>query len=286
MAQPRIAILTLLAMLAFAGNSLLCRLALQSTRIDAASFTTIRLASGALLLSLLSRSWRGGRVAGDSWLSALALFSYAAGFSYAYRSLSAATGALLLFGAVQATMIGRGVWMGERLASIQILGLVLALGGLLILMLPGLAAPSLSGCVLMLGAGVAWGIYSLRGRGSENPNAVTAGNFLRAAPMAAVLTLVTWNSASLDTAGIIYAVGSGTLASAAGYAIWYAVLPSYSASSAAAVQLSVPILATLGGILLLGESLSYRLAIASVAVLGGIALVVRANASDPLRPRR
>ena len=278
MARPRIAILTVLAMLAFAGNSLLCRLALQSTRIDAASFTTIRLASGALLLSLLSRSRRSGRGPGGSWLSALALFCYAAGFSYAYRSLSAATGALLLFGAVQATMIGRDVWMGERLGSGQVLGILLALGGLLSLLLPGLSAPSLSGSVLMLVAGIAWGIYSLRGRGTGNPIEVTAGNFLRAVPIAVALTLLTLDRASLDTAGLLFAVGSGALASAAGYVIWYTVLPWYSASGAAVVQLSVPIIASLGGILLLAESLTPRLVTASVAVLGGIALAIRAKA--------
>jgi len=172
-------------MVAFAGNSLLCRVALKHTSIDPASFATIRLISGAMMLWLVVRMRRGTHPSGGNWLSAIALFVYAAGFSFAYVSLPAATGALLLFGAVQATMIGHGIWTGERLKRPQLVGLVLAFGGLVGLLLPGLSAPPLYGSILMLGAGVAWGIYSLRGKGAGDPTQVTAGNFLRAVPITA-----------------------------------------------------------------------------------------------------
>lgn len=274
MSIARIVVLTSLAMIAFAGNSLLCRVALKDTGIDAASFTTIRLVSGALVLWLVARFGRSAHVGRGNWLSALALFAYAAGFSYAYVSLPAATGALLLFGAVQATMIGHGIWAGERLLRLQLVGLVLALGGLVSLLLPGLSAPPLAGSLLMLGAGVAWGIYSLRGKGAGDPIRVTAGNFLRAAPVAAALSLLMHDAASLDAAGFWYAVSSGALASGFGYAIWYSALPALKATSAATVQLSVPVIAALGGIVFLGESLTLRLVLASVAILGGIALVI------------
>jgi drug/metabolite transporter (DMT)-like permease len=261
-------------MLAFASNSLLCRVALEHTGIDAATFTTIRLISGAIMLWLVVQI-RG--VTGDgrgNGLSALALFAYAAGFSYAYVSLPAATGALLLFGAVQATMIGYGLWSGERLLKLQLVGLLLAISGLVGLLLPGISAPPLSGSVLMLGAGVAWGVYSLRGKGKGDPVRVTAGNFLRAVPVAAVLSVLMLNGASLDAAGFWCAVSSGALASGLGYAIWYTALPALKATNAATVQLSVPVIAAFGGIIFLGEPVTLRLALASVAILGGIALVI------------
>lgn len=277
----RIAALTSLAMVAFAGNSLLCRVALKHTSIDAASFTTIRLASGALVLWLIVRMSRSTASGEGNWRSALALFGYAAGFSFAYASLPAATGALLLFGAVQATMIGHGMWAGERLRGLQSVGLVLALGGLVGLLLPGLAAPPLAGSVLMLGAGVAWGIYSLRGRGGGDPTRVTAGNFLRAVPIAAALSLLLHEGASLDGAGFWYAVASGALASGIGYAVWYTALPALKSTHAATVQLSVPVIAAVGGIVFLGEPLSLRLVLASVAILGGIALVILEKRRGP-----
>ena len=263
-------------MTAFAGNSLLCRLALKHTSIDATSFTTIRLISGALVLWLVTRRYRGLQAGGGNWLSALALFFYAAGFSFAYVTLPAASGALLLFGAVQATMIGYGIWSGERLRRLQLVGLALALSGLLGLLLPGLSAPPLYGSVLMLGAGLAWGIYSLRGKGAGDPTRVTAGNFLRAAPVAIALSLFmfSFKGASLDAAGFWYAVSSGALTSGIGYAIWYAALPALKATNAATVQLSVPVIAALGGIAFLGEPITLRLGLASAAILGGIALVV------------
>jgi drug/metabolite transporter (DMT)-like permease len=288
MSYTRIIALTSLAMIAFAGNSLLCRLALKHTAIDAASFTTIRLISGALMLWLVVRLNRRTQTGRGNWLSALALFVYAAGFSYAYVSLPAAAGALLLFGAVQATMIGHGLWAGERLLKPQIAGLILAFGGLVGLLLPGLTAPPLVGTLLMLLAGVAWGVYSLRGKGAGDPTRVTAGNFLRAVPIAVTLSLVMLTGASLDTAGFCYAVASGALASGIGYAIWYTALPALKATHAATVQLSVPVIAAVGGIIFLGEPITPRLALASVAILGGIALVIlerrNANSARPIAP--
>ena len=263
-------------MIAFACNSLLCRAALRHTRIDAASFTTIRLASGAVMLWLLIRLRRGSRTGSGNWLSALALFAYAAGFSLAYVSLPASTGALLLFGAVQATMIGHGIRAGERLSRWQLVGLALALGGLVGLLLPGLSAPPLSGSLLMLGAGVAWGIYSLRGRGRGDPLGVTAGNFLRAVPVAAALSLLMSGSVlsrpdRIRLCRVVRCPGFRTrvrhlVHGAAGV---------LKATSAATVQLSVPVLAALGGIAFLGESATLRLVLASAAILGGIAMVIR-----------
>lgn len=280
MSLARVLLLTTLAMLAFAANSLLCRLALRETGIDAASFTTIRLASGALMLWLVVRLRGGsahtvGHAPYGSWASALALFAYAAAFSFAYRTLPAGAGALLLFGAVQATMIGYGLWRGERLGARQSAGMALAAAGLVGLLLPGLSAPPLQGAVLMLASGVAWGVYSLRGRGVANPAASTAGNFLRAVPFALALSLAQLSSASVDAAGAAYAVASGALASGLGYALWYGALPLLRATTAATVQLSVPVLAALGAAAFLGEAITLRLMLASLAVLGGIALVIR-----------
>lgn len=283
MSPLRTLVLTALAMAAFAGNSLLCRLALKETGIDAASFTTIRLASGALVLWAVARSTRGGQTGQGNWLSALALFSYAACFSFAYVSLPTGTGALLLFGAVQALMIGYGICSGERLRPLQLAGLALAFGGLAGLLLPGVSAPPLAGSVLMLLAGMSWGIYSLRGKGAGDPTRVTAGNFLRAAPMAAALGLLmlAFRGASLNATGVWLAVASGALTSGIGYAVWYTVVPALKATSAASVQLSVPVLAALGGIAFLGEPLTLRLVLASSAILGGIALVVLQKRAAP-----
>ena len=261
-------------MVAFAGNSLLCRAALKHTGIDAATFTTVRLISGAVMLWLVALTRRGTSAGGGNWLSAFALFGYAAGFSFAYVGLPAATGALLLFGAVQATMIGRGVWVGERLRGLQLVGLLLAFGGLVGLLLPGLSAPPLFNSVLMLGAGAAWGIYSLRGKGAGDPTKVTAGNFLRAVLIAAALSVLMFKHTSLDSTGLFYAVSSGALASGIGYAIWYTALPALKATNAATVQLSVPVISALGGIVFLGELMTLRLVLASAAILGGIALVI------------
>lgn len=274
MSRTRVSVLTLLAMIAFAGNSLLCRLALKDTRIDPASFTSVRIISGALVLWLIIRM-RGGMHRGSgSWLSALALFAYAAGFSFAYVSLPAGTGALLLFGAVQATMIGYGFWSGERLRMRQAAGIMFALGGLVGLLFPGFSAPPLLDSVSMLGAGLAWGIYSLRGKHSSEPIRTTAENFLRAVPFTVALSVAMAPWVSWDGWGVVYAMVSGALASGVGYAIWYTALKELRAIYAATVQLSVPVIAAVGGIVLLGEHLTPRLVIASIAILGGIALVV------------
>jgi drug/metabolite transporter (DMT)-like permease len=274
MTTIRVCILTALAMIAFAGNSLLCRQALKHTTIDAATFTLVRVLSGAICLWLIVQVRRGRSGKAGSWPSALALFSYAAFFSFAYLRLTAGTGALLLFGAVQATMICWALVNGERFRVLQVAGLLLAVSGLIALVFPGLSAPPFGAAALMLGAGIAWGIYSLRGKGAGDPLRTTAGNFLRAAPMAALLSVVMLRSLSLDAAGIGYAIVSGALASGVGYAIWYSALPALKASVAATVQLSVPVLAAGGGILLLGEQITLRFALASIAVLGGIALVI------------
>ncbi|MGN6113575.1 MAG: DMT family transporter [Luteimonas sp.] len=289
----RMLALTTLALVAFAANSLLCRAALAHTGIDAATFTTVRLLSGAIVLGLLA--WRRARPAppvpsaaggtrapqhgGGDWTSAAALFAYAFGFSFAYVQLPAAAGALLLFGAVQATMIGWGLWKGERLRALQIAGLVVACGGLAGLLLPGLSAPPLAGATLMVVAGVGWGVYSLRGRRAADPLRATAGNFLRAAPMALLASACFAHAAAYDAAGVGYAIASGALASGLGYAIWYTALPSLKATTAATVQLCVPVLAAAGGIAFLGEPLTLRLVAASVAILGGIALVTARRAA-------
>lgn len=274
MSLLRIAALTSMAMIAFAGNSLLCRLALKETSIDPASFTSIRLASGALILWLIVQLKRGHSEGSGNWLSAFSLFAYAAGFSFAYVSLPAGTGALLLFGAVQVTMISFGLSKGERLDGWQQVGFLLAFAGLVGLVLPGLSAPPLAGSLLMLLAGIAWGVYSLRGKGAGDATTVTAGNFLRAMPITLILTLVMSGRANLDMGGISYAVASGALASGVGYAIWYTVLPALRNTSAASVQLSVPVIAAIGGIIFLSEPLTLRLVSTSIAILGGIALVI------------
>ncbi|WP_342246513.1 DMT family transporter [Pseudomonas sp. OTU5201] len=277
MPAARTLLLTALAMLAFAGNSLLCRLALKETAIDAASFTAIRIASGALMLWLLLRLRRSPLTSTGNWRAALALFVYAAAFSYAYVQLDAGAGALLLFGAVQLCMVVFGLLRGERLNPQQALGFALATGGLVVLLLPGATAPPLVGGLLMLLAGLAWGAYTLLGRQAGVPLAATAGNFIRALPFAALLLLPFIGQLTLDLPGLIYALLSGALTSGIGYAIWYSALPGLGALQAASVQLSVPVLAAFGGALLLGETISLRLALVSLAVLGGIALVLRAK---------
>lgn len=271
----RPALLTTLAMIAFAGNSLLCRAALRDTDIDAATFTLIRIVSGAIVLALLVglRPGRPGWRAG-SWRSALALFVYAIAFSFAYNGLTTAMGALLLFGAVQASMIGIGMVRGDRPLRWQWLGIVVAFTGLVGLLLPGLSAPPIPSAALMLAAGVAWGVYSLRAKGAGDPLQATAGNFLRAVPMAVLVSLIGLANSRLDGWGVALAIASGALASGIGYAIWYTALPLLQSTTAATVQLSVPVIAALGGILLLGEPLTVRLLVAGSAILGGIGLVI------------
>jgi drug/metabolite transporter (DMT)-like permease len=276
------ALLTALALTAFAANSLLCRLALRDGSIDAASFTSIRLVSGAAALLLILLAQRE-RPAG-SWRSAAALLLYALPFALAYRRLDAGTGALVLFGAVQATMIVAGLRKGERLLPAQIAGLVAALGGLALLARPGLRAPSPEGLLLMALAGVAWGIYSLRGRVGGRPVAATAGNFLRAAPLGLLAGGVMWSSMHVSPRGALLAIVSGAVTSGVGYVVWYAALRGLSASRAAIVQLAVPALAALGGVLLLGETITGRLVGSAVLILGGVALAMRARQSAVPRP--
>jgi drug/metabolite transporter (DMT)-like permease len=267
-------------MIAFASNSLLCRAALKQTSIDAATFTFVRIVFGAIVLLLIVVVRRSKSKVEGNWISAFALFVYAAAFSFAYVDLAAGTGALLLFGAVQATMILWGFHKGERLRAIQIAGLIVALIGLVVLLLPGLSAPPLIGAILMLSAGIAWGIYSLRGKNVEDAIGATAGNFLRAFAFATSLSLILFRHAHIDLNGIGYAVISGAITSGVGYVIWYSALPGLKAASAATVQLSVPLLAATGGILLLHEPITLRYALASIAVLGGIALVILERSAD------
>ena len=271
----RTLLLTALAMLAFAGNSLLCRAALRDSQIDPASFTALRLFAGALVLWLLLYTRKRAATVPGNWAGALSLFIYAAAFSYAYLHLDAGAGALLLFGAVQLSMIAWGLLRGERLHRLQVVGLVLAAAGLVALLLPGTSTPSLSASCLMVLAGIAWGAYSLLGKGTPDPLAATAGNFIRTLPIVAVLCLVALGSLEWDSAGVVYALLSGGLTSGIGYAIWYAAMPGLAAIQAASVQLSVPLLTALAGSVLLGESLTGRLMLAGVAILGGIALVLR-----------
>lgn len=267
--------LTVLAMLAFAGNSLLCRAALRDSQIDPASFTALRLLAGALVLWLLLYLRKGAPAASGTWFGAIALFVYAAAFSYAYLHIDAGAGALVLFGAVQVSMIAWGLLRGEQLHRLQVVGLVVAVSGLSALLLPGTSGPSVSASLVMMLAGVAWGAYSLLGKGASDPLAATAGNFIRAVPIAAALCLLAFSSLEWDSAGVTYALLSGGLTSGIGYAIWYAAMPGLAAIQAASVQLSVPLITALAGSLLLGETLTGRLITAGFAILAGIALVLR-----------
>jgi drug/metabolite transporter (DMT)-like permease len=263
-------------MVAFASNSLLNRLALGQESIDAVSYTTIRLLSGALALWLIAyfqRKREGPAVRGN-WISAAMLFLYAIAFSFAYLSLSAGTGALILFGSVQVTMILAALRSGERPQLLEWLGVLLALSGLVYLVLPGLRAPSPLGSALMAMAGVAWGVYSLRGRGSRSPLADTAGNFIRAVPLVFAVRIVTLDGVHLSQSGVLLAVLSGAVASGLGYVIWYAALAGLTATRAAIVQLSVPVLAAWGGVALLAEEITLRLILAGLFILGGIALAI------------
>jgi len=284
MSRLRLAFLTAMAMLAFAANSLLCREALAKGHIDASSFTLVRVGSGALVLGVLLLIKLRRYSLGGSWLAAAALFGYAAGFSFAYVSLSAGTGALILFGAVQVTMIGFGLWRGERLSGLQIFGGIAASGGLVWLMLPGIKAPPLLGALIMFGAGICWGVYSLLGRRAQEPTIATAGNFMRAVPFAVILFLLTENAAPVTGLGVAYAVASGALASGLGYALWYAVLPTLPATRAATLQLSVPILAACGGMVFLDEVITLRFGFAAMAVLGGIALFIASKQQTQSEP--
>ena len=280
-----VAILTGAAMTGFAANSVLARAALGWGYADAPTFTLVRIATGALVLGALARrpslvavgeagSVRAAPPAGD-WIAAAALFAYAGAFSYAYLQLPAGTGALILFGTVQATMLGWGLVRGERPRAAQWLGLALAASGLVGLTFPGIAAPDPVGAALMAVAGVAWGIYSLRGRGATRPLAANAGNFLRAVPFAFALLLLAGATVAATPAGIGLAASSGGIASGLGYSLWYAALPALTRTQAAVVQLCVPAVAAAAGVLLLGEPLTARTLIAGTAILGGVFIAVR-----------
>lgn len=269
-------VLTILAVMAFAGNSVLCRLALGEGAIDAASFTTIRFASGAVALLLVSKpsreqAWRGAR--GD-WRAAAILVIYAVPFAFAYVTLDAGTGALILFGTVQVTMLGAAALSGERPAPLQWLGLIAALGGLVHLVAPGLSAPSPAGSALMAVSGMAWGLYSLHGRHAGDPIRSNAANFVRALPALLATSLISWPSLSLSTRGVVLAVMAGAVTTGLGYVVWYRALRDLTATRASVVQLSVPLLAALGGVALMGESVSWRLLVSSALILGGVALAV------------
>ena len=276
------AALTAAAMLAFAANSLLCRAALAGGHADAASFTTLRLASGALALGLLARARRATPPASRlAWGSAVALFAYAILFSLAYLRIPAGTGALLLFAAVQLSMLGAGLRGGERPRALEWLGLAVSLVGLVLLTRPGSSRPDAAGAALMLGAGAAWGVYSLRGRGAADAVAANAASFARAVPLALATSAAFGLLATthLTFAGVVLALASGALTSGLGYATWYAALRGLTATRAALVQLAVPPLAAFGGVLVLDESVSLRLVLASGLILGGIALAVAGRRS-------
>jgi drug/metabolite transporter (DMT)-like permease len=278
MTALRTALLVLLALVAFAANSLLTRAALDQTAIDPVTFTVVRLFSGALLLLVLVRGRpEFGRDHGG-WVPSMALFAYALFFSLAYRGLTAATGALLLFGAVQLTMLLVAARRGEHLAGLQWLGLSAALGGLGLLLWPGLAAPPLPSTAAMLLAGVAWGVYTLRSGGEGDPTARTAANFLRASVPALALVAVWSLETNWDPIGIAFAIASGAVASGLGYAVWYAALRRIDTHTASVSQLSVPVLTALGGVVLLAEPLSGRLVVSGALVLLGIGLVLRGRA--------
>ena len=269
-------LLTTFAMIAFASNSLLNRIALGQNTIDATGYTTIRLVSGAVMLFILASLQRKEKkpVLRGSWISAAFLFLYAITFSFAYVSLSTGTGALILFGSVQVTMIIVALRSGEHPSPFEWIGLILALSGLVYLVFPGLTAPSLLGSALMTVAGIAWGFYTLRGRGSQNPLGNTAGNFVYSVPMILVIFFFSLKNISITPSGILYASLSGALASGVGYAIWYAALRGLTTTRAATVQLSVPVIAAWSGVVFLGENVSIRLFVAGVLILGGIALAL------------
>ena len=279
----RTTVLTAISMLAFAANSLLCRLALQRGEIDPVSFAGIRLVSGAVVLAVIVR-FRSERASPGraDWLAAVMLFAYVMCFSFAYVSLPAGTGALILFGAVQLTMLSVGLRSGEKFGYAAWLGLALAVAGLFYLVSPGIAAPPLLGAALMAIAGVAWGMYSLRGRSLTDPLAATAGNFARATLLAPLLSLlfIVNARAYTDAAGVALGIASGALTSGIGYVIWYAALRRLSAMRAATVQLSVPLIAAFGGVVFLSEAITPRLTVASTAILGGIAMVMTSRSRN------
>jgi drug/metabolite transporter (DMT)-like permease len=275
-------LLTLVAMLAFAANSLLCRLALGQQLIDAASFTAVRVISGAVMLGLIMLPrWRAGGRAKADWRSATMLFTYMAFFSFAYLSLSAGTGALILFGAVQLTMFIAALRGGEQFPLLSWAGLALAVIGLVYLVSPGLTAPDPTGAILMAIAGVAWGFYSLLGRNVADALEATANNFIYSVPLVIIVSLLFMDKFHTSSSGLALAAVSGAITSGLGYVIWYSALRDLTATRAATVQLSVPAIAAFGGVLLLSEQITIRLVVASVATLGGVWIVLAQRAERP-----
>jgi drug/metabolite transporter (DMT)-like permease len=277
------ATLTVLALIAFAGNSVFCRLALARPIIDPASYTAVRLITGAValwIIAALRRKESFGK-SGGSWISAAMLFLYAVTFSFAYISLSAGTGALILFAAVQITMIAVGLYTGERPETLEWLGLFIAICGLIYLVSPGITAPSILGSLLMATAGIAWGVYSLRGRGTSDPIGATTDNFLRTVPLAVGVVLLWLATLTITPMGFLWAALSGSITSGVGYVLWYAALPRLTATRAATVQLAVPVLAALAGVVVLSEAISLRLVISAVAILGGVGLAVSRRKATP-----
>ncbi len=280
--DPRTLICTALALVAFGANSVLCRVALQQTTIDPATFTTLRVVSGAVMLLIVQQLTRTRALPGSAmalraaptWSSAAVLCVYAVPFSFAYTGLTAGTGALLLFGSVQVTMLVAAWRMGERIQVPQWAGLVAAAAGLVYLVLPSLATPAWDAALSMIVAGVAWGFYSLWGRGAADPLANTTTNFVRSVPIAGAVSLALWSRAHVDTRGALLAITSGAVTSGLGYVVWYTALRGLTAVRAALVQFTVPILAAAGGVLFLSETISLRLIVAGLLVLGGLTLAL------------
>ncbi len=272
----KIAILSILALIAFASNSIICRLALREDTIDAGSFTVVRLVSGAVALwiILIMSGYRKKTEYQGSWISASMLFLYAIAFSFAYIELDAGVGALIMFGAVQVTMLLTGLIQGERSDFIQWLGMIAAFAGLVYLVSPGLTAPPILSSAIMIVAGIAWGVYSLRGRGNNNPIAVTTDNFIRTIPFSFIIALVLFPQIQLTTEGFLWAVLSGAVTSGVGYIIWYAALRGLTRTRASVIQLSVPVIAAIGGVILLSEDITLRLVLSAILTLGGIAIVI------------
>ncbi|MFC3093935.1 DMT family transporter [Alteromonas sediminis] len=274
MSNTKLFLLTAVAMVMFALNSLLCRLAFNETEIDQNSFTALRLLSGALFMLLIHQSRSADNKLAGNWWSSFALFVYAAGFSFAYVHLDAATGALLLFGAVQLSLIIYGVKQGERPNKVQLMGLTVAASGVVMLILPGATSPPWIASILMIVAGIAWAVYTLRGKQEVSPAAATKGNFVRTIPMLVILLLVMHQELHWDSQGAIYALVSGALASGFGYMIWYKALPYHTAISAAVVQLTVPPITAFGGVFLLKEHMPLNLIVLSFIILGGVGLFI------------
>lgn len=275
----KILLCTVLALFAFAANSVLCRLALGEGAIDAASFTAIRLLSGVVVLVIILKAAQVGEVvvSKGSWKSSFMLFLYAVTFSFAYISLDTGTGALILFGSVQITMILSGIYLGNKLHKFEIFGVLIAFSGFVYLIIPGIGTPSLMGFILMTVAGIAWGFYTLAGKGSENALSDTSYNFLRTVPLVIVLVALTFHNATLTQKGVVLAMLSGGIASGVGYTIWYVAIKGLSATQAAVVQLLVPVIAAIGGVLFAHEMFSLRMILSSLMILGGILFVVLAK---------